>query len=128
MNRVVVALLLVVLLVGALATPARAGGGFYWPWPVALLAAPFVVASTLVAAPFVIVGSAVAAPPSVVYAPPIAVAPPIPIAVAPSAAPGPPAYYWYYCPDSAAYYPYVKRCATSWLTVVPPTGPPPTLR
>ncbi|HUO44680.1 MAG TPA: hypothetical protein VMT94_07200 [Burkholderiales bacterium] len=31
--------------------------------------------------------------------------------------------YWYYCPDSKTYYPYVKECASSWQQVVP--QPPP---
>jgi len=33
-------------------------------------------------------------------------------------------YYWYYCPESNAYYPYVKRCPGSWLKVVPSLAPP----
>jgi hypothetical protein len=32
--------------------------------------------------------------------------------------------YWYYCPDSKGYYPYVKKCPKGWLKVVPPAGPP----
>jgi hypothetical protein len=33
--------------------------------------------------------------------------------------------YWYYCPDSKAYYPYVKQCASSWQQVTPqPQSPP----
>lgn len=31
--------------------------------------------------------------------------------------------YWYYCPDSKTYYPYVKQCASSWQRVTP--QPPP---
>jgi hypothetical protein len=31
--------------------------------------------------------------------------------------------YWYYCPDSKTYYPYVKQCASSWQQVAP--QPPP---
>lgn len=31
--------------------------------------------------------------------------------------------YWYYCPDSNSYYPYVQRCPSGWLKVVP--SPPP---
>jgi len=27
--------------------------------------------------------------------------------------------YWYYCPSSKAYYPYVKSCSDDWLKVVP---------
>ena len=33
--------------------------------------------------------------------------------------------YWYYCPTSQTYYPYVKECASGWLQVVPQTSPPP---
>jgi hypothetical protein len=31
--------------------------------------------------------------------------------------------YWYFCPDSRNYYPYVKRCPSGWLKVVPPPAP-----
>jgi len=27
--------------------------------------------------------------------------------------------YWYYCPDLKAYYPYVRKCPSGWLKVVP---------
>ena len=27
--------------------------------------------------------------------------------------------YWYYCPDSKTYYPYVKECASPWQRVPP---------
>lgn len=27
--------------------------------------------------------------------------------------------YWYYCPDSQTYYPYVDQCAAPWQRVVP---------
>ena len=30
--------------------------------------------------------------------------------------------YWYYCQNPAGYYPYVKRCPTPWLKVVPPSS------
>jgi len=32
--------------------------------------------------------------------------------------------YWYFCPDSKNYYPYVKKCPGGWLRVVPPQTPP----
>jgi len=32
--------------------------------------------------------------------------------------------YWYFCPDSKAYYPYVKQCPGGWMKVVPTPGPP----
>lgn len=31
--------------------------------------------------------------------------------------------YWYYCPESSTYYPYVKECAVPWQREVP--RPPP---
>ncbi len=33
-------------------------------------------------------------------------------------------YYWYFCPDSGNYYPYVKQCPSGWLKVVPRQTPP----
>lgn len=39
------------------------------------------------------------------------------------AAPAPQQYYWYYCPDAKAYYPYVKQCPGAWQRVTP--QPPP---
>jgi hypothetical protein len=32
-------------------------------------------------------------------------------------------YYWYFCPDSKNYYPYVKNCPGGWLKVVPTQSP-----
>jgi hypothetical protein len=34
----------------------------------------------------------------------------------------PPAYYYYFCPDSQTYYPYVGSCASNWQPV--PAAPP----
>ena len=34
-------------------------------------------------------------------------------------APAPEQAYWYYCPDSKSYYPYVDRCAVPWQRVAP---------
>jgi hypothetical protein len=28
-------------------------------------------------------------------------------------------YYWYFCPDAKAYYPYVKQCPGGWQKVIP---------
>ena len=40
--------------------------------------------------------------------------------VAPSPAPQQQqTYYWYYCPASRAYYPYVRECAGGWQQVSP---------
>lgn len=33
--------------------------------------------------------------------------------------------YWYFCPDSRQYFPYVQDCASGWLTVVPGVAGPP---
>jgi len=33
-------------------------------------------------------------------------------------------YYWYYCPESKTYYPYVKQCPSGWMKVVPTPTPP----
>jgi hypothetical protein len=40
----------------------------------------------------------------------------------PIVAPTPPATpsYWFYCPDSNAYYPYVNQCASGWRMIAPP--------
>jgi len=32
--------------------------------------------------------------------------------------------YWYYCQSPQGYYPYVQRCGSQWMQVVPPEGPP----
>ena len=41
-------------------------------------------------------------------------------APAPDAAPAPDqTNYWYFCPASKAYYPYVKACPSGWLKVLP---------
>jgi hypothetical protein len=32
--------------------------------------------------------------------------------------------YWYYCKDSKGYYPYVKRCPSGWMRVVPTPAVP----
>jgi hypothetical protein len=57
-------------------------------------------------------------------APPVVVleAPPVYIQPEP-AAPSP--SYWYYRPNPASYYPYIKECPVGWLTVVPPANSPP---
>jgi hypothetical protein len=38
--------------------------------------------------------------------------------------PEPQQYYWYFCRESNAYYPYVKQCPGGWLKVVPAPAPP----
>ena len=53
--------------------------------------------------------------PPAYYAP--AYYPPATEYVAPQ--PAPASSYWYYCPDSRAYYPYVRECASGWQQVAP---------
>lgn len=38
--------------------------------------------------------------------------------------PAPQPSYWYYCPNPQGYYPYVRQCASAWMTVVPPSTAP----
>lgn len=50
-------------------------------------------------------------------APPVIVNPPPPTQVPTQS------YYWYYCPGSKTYYPYVQSCASGWKKVTPkPAG------
>jgi hypothetical protein len=61
-------------------------------------------------------------PPPVYYYPPPVVAAPAapPIYMEQSRTPAPPAeQYWYFCPDSKAYYPYVQNCGSAWQRVAP---------
>ena len=63
-------------------------------------------------------------PPYPYYPPATVVVPAQPqtyIEQAPQAAPAQPAqqHYWYYCPDSRAYYPYVRDCPAGWQRVSP---------
>lgn len=59
------------------------------------------------------------------YAAPSAVVQPAPTEYI-QQAPAPPAqgYYWYYCQNAGAYYPYVKECPGGWMQVVPQPAPP----
>jgi hypothetical protein len=66
-------------------------------------------------------------PPPAYYYPPAYVAPAAPPVYVEryeqQAAPAPPAeQYWYYCPDSKTYYPYVRDCRSPWQRV--PARPP----
>jgi hypothetical protein len=36
--------------------------------------------------------------------------------------------YWYYCPDSSTFYPYVQQCASAWQRVAPTPPQMPDLR
>jgi len=80
--------------------------------------------------PYYYPAPAVIAPPTeyVEQNPQLAPAPPA-APPAPSPAPsgqGPSASsnFWYYCPDSQTYYPYVKTCASQWQQVTPRSVPP----
>ena len=42
-----------------------------------------------------------------------------PVPASPPVAAAAPANYWYYCPTSKGYYPYVKECAVGWQRVQP---------
>ncbi|HYH41246.1 MAG TPA: hypothetical protein VD867_04635 [Burkholderiales bacterium] len=62
-------------------------------------------------------------PPTAYYYPPAVVAAPEPRVYVernerPVAAPSP-EHYWYYCPDSQTYHPYVQQCASAWQRVSP---------
>ena len=62
------------------------------------------------------------------YYPPVVIReqPTVYVEQAPAVAPGPSTSgeaYWYYCPNSRAYYPYVSQCAGPWQRVAP--QPPP---
>jgi|SRR5262245_41462127 len=69
------------------------------------------------------------------YYPPYYYYPPYPVVTTPPApttyveqsgaraAPAQGSSYWYYCPESKTYYPYVKECPAGWLRVVPQTTP-----
>lgn len=52
-------------------------------------------------------------PPTVIAPPPAQYVAPYPAQSAPQAA------YWYYCPESGAYYPYVQQCPSGWRQVAP---------
>jgi hypothetical protein len=55
-------------------------------------------------------------------APPVVIQQPAPTYVEP-APPNPEPYYWYYCRERQAYYPYVQQCPSEWLKVVPSAPP-----
>ena len=70
------------------------------------------------------------APPPVYYYPPPAYYHPSPAVTVPAAPPvyverseapaaAPAEYYWYYCADTQAYYPYVQQCQSEWQRVSP---------
>jgi hypothetical protein len=60
-------------------------------------------------------------PPAYYYPAPVVVAqPPVYVERAQAqAAPAPAEQWWYYCPDSKTYYPYVQQCSSQWQRVSP---------
>ena len=59
--------------------------------------------------------------PGYYYPGPVYAAPVAPVYIEPpqtQSAPQP-EHYWYYCPDSKTYYPYVTQCAGAWQRVLP---------
>jgi hypothetical protein len=60
-------------------------------------------------------------PPPAYYYPPAVLAPEPPVYIERSdeTPAAPRNYYWYYCPDSKTYYPYVKECRSPWQRVSP---------
>ena len=112
-TKAVIALALVML--GVLATESafawhrgRVGVGFYFGVPVAGWGYPYYYPPAY---------------PYSYYPPTTVVVPAQPqnyVEQAPQAAPAQPAQgYWYYCPDSRAYYPYVRDCPAGWQRVSP---------
>ena len=58
------------------------------------------------------------------YAPPTIVVPQQPEEYILPAPQQPETNYWYYCKDRQGYYPYIDRCPTGWMKVVPTPSPP----
>ena len=88
---------------------AYGGPGYWGAWPYAA-AVGFGLGAYAVGYPYVtgpLVVNTVVAPPVYVEQDPAPVAP------------APVASYWYYCPQPAGYFPYVKDCSQPWLKVVP---------
>jgi hypothetical protein len=58
------------------------------------------------------------------YPPPVIPYTPPPYAEGRAPQPAEQAYFWYYCADSKAYYPYVRECPGGWQRVSPVPPPP----
>lgn len=58
-------------------------------------------------------------PPAVVVPAPVVIAPPAPPVYVERGSANAAGAYWYYCPDTRAYYPYVGSCASPWERVAP---------
>jgi len=65
-----------------------------------------------------------ASQPKYYYPPPVYEQPPARMYVQPVPQPSGGMNYWYYCESPQGYYPYVKRCPSGWLKVVPAPPPP----
>jgi hypothetical protein len=67
-------------------------------------------------------------PPYYYYPAPVVVAPSSPPVYvergSPQPAPEQAESYWYYCPETSTYYPYVKQCPGGWQRVVPHSPTP----
>jgi hypothetical protein len=59
------------------------------------------------------------APYDIVYDAPIWLPPPAIDPADPGLQQGAAEYWWYFCPDSQIYYPYVQQCASEWQRVQP---------
>jgi hypothetical protein len=98
-------------------THVRVGHGGWWgpyrPWRHHVPGPQFYWRGTLVMGPWYTYGY-YSAPPVVIQQ-----QPPVYVQQEPEAP-----YYWYYCQDSQAYYPYVKTCPGGWMKVVPEVSPP----
>lgn len=106
------------------------GGGFYGPaFPVygpRYYGAPY-YSPRYYPAPYYPAVPVIASPPVIVTPPPVYVSQP-----AVQTAPPPPpsgvqprdnSPYWYYCPASRTYYPYVRGCSSDWQQITPPPQP-----
>ena len=99
------------------------GGPFYGP---RYYGAPYYYPNYY-PAPYYPAVPVIASPPVIVTPPPVYVSQP----TAPTAAPPAPtgiqprdnSPYWYYCPASRTYYPYVKGCSSDWQQITPPPQP-----
>ena len=97
-------------------------GPFYYPAP-AYYPYPYYYPAPAVIAPpaeYIEQNPQLAPAPPAAPPAPSSVAPPAPSGQGPSASNN----FWYYCPDSQTYYPYVKTCASQWQQVTPRSVPP----
>lgn len=91
------------------------GGPFYGP---RYYGSPHYYPPYYPAAPVIVSPPVIYAPPPTYVTPPAVqtVAPPPPSGVQPQDN----SPYWYYCPSSSTYYPYVRGCSSDWQQITPP--------